>query len=201
MNLRLLDEKYVRDKKLLEDKYVSDLEVMKKVLLETLSIYVSKKYFNDIIEMKVNYIDDINCIECIKNLKRDGEKLEFGILIHIYDSEVEINIFITYTNKYGYKVDFESDFTDEEDIRETLFNDLYKSAFDDLAPILDKFITNDFYEKVGKDIYRYFRMLYDTDYLHNLPKATTFYLCTRTTFPRDIAKIIYKKILFFLIVS
>ncbi len=201
MNLRLLDEKYVRDKKLLEDKYDSDFEAMKKILLKELSIYVSKKYFNDIIEMKVNYRENdetYSRIDCFKNLERDGEKLGIYIYIYIYYSTVEIHIVIRYIDNDGYKIEFEGDDTSYK--RETLCNELHKSAFVDLAPILDKFITNDYYIKVGKDIYRYFRILYDTDYLHNLPKATTFYLCSKI-FPRDIAKIIYKKILFFLIVS
>jgi len=42
--------------------------------------------------------------------------------------------------------------------------------------------------------------MFDTDYINNLPKAYTFLLCNKTKkqFPRDISKLIIKKLLFFL---
>ncbi len=44
------------------------------------------------------------------------------------------------------------------------------------------------------------KFLYDTTYIVSLPKAYTFLLCNRTTkiFPKEIAKLITHKILFFL---
>lgn len=45
--------------------------------------------------------------------------------------------------------------------------------------------------------YNYYNLLYNTTYLQHLPAARAFYICSRKTFPKDISKIIYKKILFF----
>jgi len=52
-------------------------------------------------------------------------------------------------------------------------------------------------DKLCRYIYNYYLVLYNTPYLALLPKARTFYLSSRATFPKDISKLIYKKILFF----
>jgi chemotaxis protein histidine kinase CheA len=48
-----------------------------------------------------------------------------------------------------------------------------------------------------KYIHKYYTVLYNTDYLYYLPKARLFYMCNKRTklISRDIAKIIYKKVL------
>ncbi len=52
------------------------------------------------------------------------------------------------------------------------------------------------------DICRYIHafetMMNKTDYIKYISSARMFMLCSKKTFPRDISKIIYKKILFFL---
>jgi len=52
-------------------------------------------------------------------------------------------------------------------------------------------------DKLCRYIYNYYLVLYNTPYLALLPKARAFYLSSRATFPKDISKLIYKRILFF----
>lgn len=66
--------------------------------------------------------------------------------------------------------------------------------------LIQLYKTSDIDEKLY-DICRYIHafkcMMKKTNYLKYIESARLFMLCSRTTFPRDISKIIYKKILFF----
>lgn len=52
-------------------------------------------------------------------------------------------------------------------------------------------------DKLCRYIHAFSTMMDKTDYIKHISSARIFMLCSRTTFPKDISKIIYKKILFF----
>lgn len=201
MNLKSLDEKYESDKKMLDEKFESEYEVMRNILCKELSRYVSRKYFDNLVEVGVKLEEEVDSIrrrvKCFVKLECDIEKLFINMSIYIYSYGIDVSIVVCYTNKYGKIFEFESVYDPHnEENNENLCYELYFSSFVYLAPILTKFITTDYYAETCQDIYRYSQILYNTNYLHNLPKAITFYLSSKI-FPRDISKIIYKKILFF----
>lgn len=52
-------------------------------------------------------------------------------------------------------------------------------------------------DKLCRYIHAFSTMMDRTDYIKHISSARMFMFCSRTTFPKDISKIIYKKILFF----
>lgn len=79
--------------------------------------------------------------------------------------------------------------------------DIKSTHMESISSLIHLHKTNAIDQKLD-DICRYIhsfkRMMDTTDYLKHVASARMFMFCSRSIFPRDIAKIIYKKILFFL---
>jgi hypothetical protein len=196
-NIKLLNEKYEHDKKILQDEYCRDIVKMKKALLNELSIYISYKYFNNLLVLDCTEYNgtDHKSIICKKTIiNTHDEKLKILFEIFIDGNYIE-NIFIKYTDCHGNITIYDDEIDDDNpsDLIDNLSNG--SSYFRELAPIIETFLYYDI--TIPDNISKYYYKLYETDYLYYLPKAITFYLCNNITkiFPRDIAKIIYKTIL------
>jgi hypothetical protein len=177
-------------------KYKLIQNLMQKELVNELSSYFSRKYFNNIIDF--NFSTKDRCVIGGKkklNFNKENLRIDFGI-VESYN-KIQTYFYVQFIDKYDNCAEFDNGYWEDG-----YLDNLYTSdEFQNLAPIINKFTSNNHYMKIGDDIYQYYRKLYDTDFLYCLPKAITFYLCNNVTkiFPRDIAKIIYKTILFFTI--
>lgn len=109
---------------------------------------------------------------------------------------------------YKQKADYVSDTIVRITKRDDETNIIYKNTnnidiksthMESISSLIHLHKTNTIDQKLD-DICRYIhsfeRMMDTTDYLKHLASARMFMFCSRSIFPRDIAKIIYKKIFF-----
>jgi hypothetical protein len=181
MNLKSLKVKYRNDKK----------EVKIRVR-NNLHLYVKQKYGLDCVcAMHSNKKGKMSTIE----FEVDNGNERLNMLLQVSTVILYIRLLVSlYSSNSNSKVCYDSAGFYRTD-KNTVINAINASSFSHLTSVITKFI--DKHSDIGRDIFNHYKLLCETDYLHNLPKATTFYLCSKI-FPRDISKIIYKKILFFL---
>jgi len=129
----------------------------------------------------------------------------------LYIRKNEDKVYVGYNNHIYYDIDDVTSltlFSITKGDGET--NSCYKNIKDKGIPdehissvksLIQLYKTSNIDEKLY-DICRYIHafkcMMKKTNYLKYIESARLFMLCSRTTFPRDISKIIYKKIIFFI---
>ncbi len=178
MNLKSLKVKYRNDKK----------EVKTRVR-NNLHLYVKQKYGLDCVCAMHIKPEKISTIEFDVDNGNEGLTMllhvENAIYVRLVVSLYSVNSDVGYdSSSYG------------RTEKNAVINAIKASSVSHLTPIITKFI--DKHSDIGRDIFNHYKLLCETDYLEHITSARMFLLCTKKIFPRDISKIIYKKILFFL---
>jgi hypothetical protein len=169
-----------------------------------------RRYFNIIdVEVKVcvpkSGSRDTNMFG-IRFAIRDGDKFCLSINIKIIASSID-NTYIGY-NYYITYIETNEEIFRAEKYKSKTGNTFYGNIdikpeyVEKISELLKIHNTHSYINNEIDELCRYisaFRKILDkTDYIKHISSARMFMLCSKKTFPRDISKIIYKKILFFL---
>ena len=169
-----------------------------------------RRYFNIIdVEVKVcvpkSGSRDTNMFG-IRFAIRDGDKFCLSINIKIIASSID-NTYIGY-NYYITYIETNEEIFRAEKYKSKTSNTFYGNIdikpehVEKISELLKIHDTHSYINNEIDELCRYisaFRKILDTtDYIKHISSARMFMLCSKKTFPRDISKIIYKKILFFL---
>jgi hypothetical protein len=161
------------------------------------------KYFHNFINKKFNFnlfIDNFkwgpiekNNVTLWVNCNKLGSH-HFEIHYNVLYKKIDVVYLIGYSQGYIFKLynSLENDFKPN-------FDGIKEKSKEAQMEAIVFFSKLENIKEFCEYVYNIYTLLYDTQYLYSLPLAYTFLLCNKktNTFPKDIAKLIGEKILFF----
>jgi hypothetical protein len=218
MNLFAFREKYELEKKMLKDEVINELTLyfvnkyickfLKPVFVEECGQHKYKeaepKFDDNVFKYIKNKLDDTGLLfRCLIEIKPHmyleiiiygdyDESLDFRFT-HMYYDKKNLALPVYVRSRFSDYIEI-NNHHDMADKNNAVLDRLCRINIEAID-ILDYFI--DKYYEINKDLNDIMRRMYYTNYIYNSLQARTFYLCNNVTktFPRDIAKIIYKTII------
>lgn len=166
-----------------------------------------RRYF-DIIGIDVKVCEPVNCIRdkfkfdmnfgIIHGEKRGlSVKLTINLCFDVYEGYI-YDILYTETGKKLFRANKYKSKTSNTFYDDINFKPEYIEKISSILKVHDKrsYINNEI-DKLCRYIHAFRKILDTTDYIKHISSARMFMLCSKKLFGKDVSKIIYKKILFF----